>query len=69
MFDHTMWQVNQERHGELLKVAETQRLIRVKTEKPSHKERLVVRIGNLLVSSGLRLQARYEPVPPESPCS
>jgi hypothetical protein len=37
MFDHTMWQVNQERHGELLKVAETQRLIRVKTEKPSRR--------------------------------
>ncbi len=62
MFNHAMWQVSNERHSELLKVAEAHRLVKGdSSEEFSRKERLFVNIGGLLVAAGLRLRARYEP--------
>ena len=54
-----MWHMNQERHGELLKMAGDHQLL--KRPQVGRKDRLFVNIGDLLVDLGLRLKARYEP--------
>jgi hypothetical protein len=57
-----MWQVNRERHGELLEVAGGARLCRSsRMEAPRRKERVLVNVGEVLVSAGQWLKARYEP--------
>ena len=63
MSDRTMWQVNRERHSELLRVAKAHRLVKGDpTEGLGRVERLLMSVGDLLVAAGLRLRARYEPV-------
>jgi hypothetical protein len=63
MYDRTMWQINKDRHAELLKVAGTSRLLKeTLAGRPGNKARLFVNVGNFLISSGLRLKARYQPV-------
>lgn len=62
MWHRVTWQVNQERHSELLKVAEAQRLAKEnKAEGFSRKNRLFINVGDFLVSTGLKVKARYEP--------
>jgi len=61
MFERTLWQVNQELHGELLEVAKAQRLIKKpKAERQQAKDSLVVNVGDLLIAFGSRLKARHE---------
>ncbi len=63
MYDRTMWQINKDRHGELLKVAGTSRLLKeTLAGRPGNKARLFVSLGDFLISSGLRLKARYQPM-------
>jgi hypothetical protein len=58
-----MWQVNKARHGELLEVAKSQRLVKHNQAiKLGRKDRLIVNVGDLLVTAGERVKARYEPM-------
>ncbi len=62
MFNHVMWQVNKERHSDLLKVAEAHRLVKQESiEGFSRKDQFIMNVGEFLVAVGLRLRARYEP--------
>jgi hypothetical protein len=62
MDNRVMWQVNRERHGELLDVAEATRLCRgARVEMPRRKEQVLVSVGEVLVTAGQWLKARYEP--------
>ncbi len=61
MCGHTMWQVNLERHQELLKISENSRLTKVKAKQVALRERLVVNVGHMLINVGTRLMTRYEP--------
>ena len=50
------------RHTERLKEAEKDRLLKViKAGRPKLQERLLLSIGDFLISFGLRLKARYQP--------
>lgn len=63
MLDRAIWQINKDRHDELLKISETSRLLRMtKVEQLNRRERLFVNLGESLVSFGMRLRAPYEPV-------
>jgi hypothetical protein len=58
-----MWQVNKARHGELLEAAKSQRLVKHNQAiKLGRKDRLIVNVGDLLVTAGERVKARYEPM-------
>lgn len=62
MFNREMWQVNNERHGALLKVAESHRFTKMeRVLRPSHKQHFCVCLGERLISVGLRLQGAYGP--------
>jgi hypothetical protein len=62
-----MWQVNQERRNEMLKIARERQLIQQSTiqqdkvEVMNRKNRLLVSVGELLIDVGSRVKARYEP--------
>lgn len=65
MNSRVMWQVNKERHNELLKVAGTRRLVtRSQPERPSRLAHLFANTGEILISLGVRLKARYPLVTP-----
>jgi hypothetical protein len=62
MYIPPMWQVNQDRHDELLKIARERQLIQQdKTEVVKLQDRLFVNVGELLITVGSRVKARYEP--------
>lgn len=65
MSEYVMWQINGERHRELLKVAQAHRLTR--SPGPSPMERFTVQLGDWLVVMGTWLKARHQPVVAESP--
>jgi hypothetical protein len=57
-----MWRVNQDRHKELLKIARERQLIQQDgTEVVNRKDRLFLKLGELLIDLGSRVKARYEP--------
>ncbi len=61
MFSRTQWQVNLERHDELLEIAQAHRLIKKpKIKRFQVKDSLFVNIGDRLVNLGLKLKARSE---------
>ncbi len=62
MFNHIVWQAHLERHDEMQEVARNARLVRKgKIKSIQRKKRMLVNVGDLLVSAGLRVKARYEP--------
>jgi hypothetical protein len=62
MYIPPVWQINQERHKELLKIAQERQLIgQNRTEVVSRKDRLFMNLGDLLITLGSRVKARYEP--------
>ena len=61
MFERTQWQMNLERHDELIDIAHAHRLTREpKVKQQQSKGSLLVNVGDLLVSFGLKLKARSE---------
>ena len=61
MFERTQWQMNLERHDELIDIAHAHRLAKKpQVEKQQSKGSLLVNVGDLLVSFGLKLKARSE---------
>jgi len=62
MYLNTMWQVNRERRSELLQIAQAGHLVRKsRAGLPRRKDRVLLNVGDLMVSWGMRLKARYEP--------
>lgn len=62
MYIPPMWQVNRERHKELLKIARERQLIgQDGTEVVNRTDRLFLNLGELLINLGSRVKARYEP--------
>lgn len=56
------WEANKAHHHELLEVAKTQRLLAQSQEKKIQRRgRMIVALGDFLITFGLRLKARYEP--------
>ena len=63
MNTRVMWQVNKERHDELLQVARDCRLVtRSQPERPNRLAHLSVSTGELFISVGVKLKARYPAV-------
>ncbi len=59
--DRAMWQINRERHDELLEISHAHQLVKKpRVRKPRVKDAIFVNVGDLLVSFGLRLKARHE---------
>ena len=57
------WEMNKAHQRELLEVAKTQRLLAQSQKKIVRRRgRMFVAIGDFLITSGIRLKARYEPV-------
>ncbi len=63
MFNRETWQINRERHRQLIEVAQAHRLTQLGIHRSNRRERLMVGLGDLLVTWGLRLKARYQQVP------
>ena len=53
-----MWQMNRERHSELLDVAQAQRLIKGPRARRSYKPHFFANVGDLLISVGHRLKTQ-----------
>jgi len=66
VFDHVMWQVGQERHSELPAIAEGHRLVSNKAFRLGRKERLLINVGDFLISFGTRLKEQYKALRVES---
>jgi len=63
MNNRVMWQVNRERHDELLQVAGDCRLVtRSQPERPNRLAHLSISTGELFISLGVKLKARYPAV-------
>jgi hypothetical protein len=59
--NRAMWQMNQERHNELLEVSHAHQVVKKpRVRKPRVKDTFFLNVGDLLVSFGLRLKARHE---------
>jgi hypothetical protein len=58
-----MWEMNKSHRGALLEAAKTQRLLtQSQTKTVQRRGRVIVAIGDFLITFGVRLKARYEPV-------
>jgi hypothetical protein len=58
MLDRTQWQMNLERHDELINIAHANRLAKQpKAKKQQARNSLLVNVGDILVSFGLKLKA------------
>jgi hypothetical protein len=62
MTEQVFWQLNRERHNDLLTEAANHRLAKVAPAHNGRVGRVSVNLGNLLIALGQRLKARYEPV-------
>jgi hypothetical protein len=63
MNNRVMWQVNKERHDELLQVAGDRRLVtKSQTERLSRLANLSIGTGELFISLGVKIKARYPAV-------
>jgi hypothetical protein len=61
MFNQAIWQVVQSRHDELLRAAETGKLVKAaQARRPNRNAHRVASLGDLMVS-GLRSKARPQP--------
>jgi len=61
MLERTQWQVNLERHDELKNIAHANRLAKQpKVKKQRARNSLLVNVGDILVSFGLKLKARSQ---------
>jgi hypothetical protein len=59
-----MWQINRERHSELIKISQDEQLVKTpKARRGLFKESLFVSAGDLVASFRLRLKARQESIP------
>ena len=61
MLERTQWQMNLERHDELINIAHANRLSKQpKVKKQQARNSLLVNVGDILVSFGLKLKARSQ---------
>ena len=62
MFNPMMLSIAKERQKELLEEAKKYRMLKAaRAARPRLQERLCVRVGDFLISAGLRLKERYKP--------
>lgn len=63
MFDlTTLAMIVKEHQNNMLKEAKKERMLRaIRAKRPQLRERLSARVGDFLISAGLRLKERYEP--------
>jgi hypothetical protein len=60
----TRWEMNKAHHRELLEVADRRSdfLLNPRRKDPRKKGRMLVALGDFLITFGVRLKARYKPV-------
>lgn len=58
----TLAMIAKEHQNSMLEEAKKNRMLRaIRAERPRFRERLFVRVGDFLISTGLRLKGRYKP--------
>jgi hypothetical protein len=63
MFNQALWQMNRERQHELLQLSANRQLVAAaRGPRLNLRARLLVTLGRLLISLGLRMKARVDPV-------
>ena len=62
MYNYELWEMNKDRQIELHQIAwNAHRLKKNTAETNKRKDRVLLNVGDFMVSLGMRLKARYEP--------